>query len=228
MKTFFASIFIFLCALNLSAQNLVNPYRFGTAYVLKEDFEGSGYQNSWTEGGTGTVDEDATGLDGAQGLMISGTVQQPRTTNTLGSAYSSLDYFFLFQMTNIPAATVRFFEIKDSSGASAAIVSILTDGTLRITPAGGLNATTTDAMSVNTTNRIWVHYEKGTGANAIGSVAFSTDDTRPLSGNKFKSSTNGTGTTDVQTEVFGRAANATWTIWVDKFRINPSIGDSPP
>jgi hypothetical protein len=63
---------------------------------------------------------------------------------------------------------------------------------------GTANATTVATLSAGTTYYCWAYYSKGSGANAIYKVAFSTSKTKPTSGNNFAGGSNGSSTGDAR------------------------------
>jgi len=170
--------------------------------LLNQKFEGTGYDNSetWTESlGGGIVDEDytATVLDGSQSLRIQnaagGGVSYTAETFTAGGERWA---FCKIRLTSLEAVAVtRSIAFWNNVGATLAAVEINTSGTLHLV-CGATTADTVDAMSTGTTYYMWFHYLKGTGANAVADVGFSTTSTRPTSGNKFVQITTGSPTTD--------------------------------
>jgi hypothetical protein len=83
-------------------------------------------------------------------------------------------------------------------------------------------------MSTGTTYHVWVHYVKGSGSNAQSSVGFSTDGTRPTSGNKFTSYSNGTETADADNVRFMEEGGSNARAIIDKVRVDDAtIGDNP-
>jgi hypothetical protein len=209
----------------------------GATYLLQENFENVsvGYENIWTQAGSATtLDAKSTTspapLQGAQSLAITLAAQTGRTTNVLSSAYGTLDYYFLLDPVSIPAGARPIWACRDSAGNLIGSVQLNSDGTLRASAGGGTGQNTTDALSALTTYHVFITASKGTGANGVCTVGFSTDGTRPTSGNKFKSSSNGTMTTDQDRSIFGSfsAASTTVSFVVDKYRISSTtIGDNP-
>jgi hypothetical protein len=205
----------------------------GVSYLVQQDFEGAGYDNgeTWTESGTGTRDEDyATSpapLVGSQSLRVAVSSQGGTTTKAFASDQSTVEGYLQVHFVSLPASGKVFVAFRDSGGTR--LVNIEVGASSRITVRCGTGAaTTTDAISTGTTYHFWWRYVKGTGANAQASVAFSTDGTRPPSGNKFAAVTNGSRTTDANNIIIGPENNSTWEGIFDKVRVSAStIGDNP-
>jgi hypothetical protein len=102
-------------------------------------------------------------------------------------------------MSALPSSFVIPIQLQDSSFAGLFAVVVNSDGKVTCEDmVGGIFQTTVAAMVPNTTYRIWFHFKKGTGSNAIGEVWFDASDTRPASGsNNWAGGTNGQATGDV-------------------------------
>jgi hypothetical protein len=200
----------------------------GATYLVDQDFEGAGYDNgeTWTEAGSGTKDEDYTGtvLDGSQSLRIAQSSQNA-TTQTTFTANDEVWVYALFRPVSIPASTQTILEVKNNT-TSLVQLRHPGDGHLRVQ--GSTTATTVGLVSAGTTYHIWLRYVKGTGANAIASIGFSTDGTRPTSGNNFAQFTTGDATLQADVLVIGGPGITTQEhIW-DKVRVDDVvIGDNP-
>lgn len=202
----------------------------GPTYLVQEDFEGSGYQLTWTENGSGTLNEDYTTnvFNGTHALYINMAGNNGRTTNVFGTALATNYVYFALRMVSIPGATRRLCAIQ-SSGSTHSILQIDTSGRLIIQSIGGTAQTTVGALSVGTWYHVWMESRKGTGANGYANVAFSTDGTRPTSGDNYDESADGTMTSDIDRCYFGVNASSTVEYIVDKFRVDDVvIGNSPP
>lgn len=194
----------------------------GATYLVSEDCEGTGTPASWTDFGT-PVDWDYS--DGStQWLRVNDDLAystSPTFASTtdlwvyckvrIGTAIDANGYFIFLVGPNI--------EIQIFGASSDA---------LRVS--GSVNSpTTTDVWSPDTTYEVWVHYIAGSGANARCSVAFSTDGTKPTSGNKFTEFTTGTETGGVTAVRFGSVTGAAQDMRFDKMRVDDAdIGTSPP
>lgn len=201
----------------------------GTSYLVKQGFEGTGFDNgeTWTKSG-GTVNEDYTGivLEGSQSLLIQAAAATAYAYADF-AAQTTCEAYFLFRIETWPSTERFICKITDSGGTNTlASVGINATGKLSIRSGASL-AVTTDAVTVSTLTHVWVHYTKGAGANAVGTVAFSTDGTKPGSGNAFQQVTNSTATTDATRIQIGTSNTGTITFVADKIRVNPTIGSNP-
>lgn len=204
----------------------------GPSYLVKQDFEGVGYDNgeTWTESGTGgTVDSDytTTVLDGSQSLQIVLAASARQTATIFAPAQSDVWAYYLLRVITLPSASVIITRFL-SGGTEGLRVRMTTSGTLEVRAGGGTVANTAATLATGTTYHLWLHYTKGTGANAVASVAFSTTGVRPTSGTTFATSTNGTATVDVSTFALGTTTSGTINLIFDKVRVDDElIGDNP-
>ena len=186
---------------------LLTPYHgpgSSATYLIQQGFEGAGYDNSesWTESGS-TINEDYTGiaLVGSQSLRINTVSAQADTTSPAFASTSEIWGYCRFRPVDIDASTSIFGGFV-GSGADRLELRINSSGQI-IVFHGSNSATTIDAMSEGTTYHVWWYYKVGTGVNGLASVGFSTDGTKPTSGNKFVSLSNGTATQNITTVHFG-------------------------
>jgi hypothetical protein len=132
--------------------------------------------------------------------------------------------YFLFRPVVIPGSSSTFLTVN-SGGTPVESYRILADGRLQCLSG---STTTVGTVSAGTTYHVWCHYKKGSGANAVIDIAFSTDGLRPTSGNNFAQKTNGTSTSQVDRLIVGPTLN-TQTHIFDKVRVDDAqIGDNPP
>lgn len=228
--------FIFLPNLIRAQPYLLNPALLGAnqpaasgggaTYLIKQDFEGTGYDNSetWTEF-LGTPNEDYTGtvLDGAQSLLC--TANQ----GTRSPVFAGLDEIWFYCM-------IRFSVLKDSdilkfydAGQANQVqhVALNADGTITVSDGAFHSATTVTAFSANTTYHLWVRVKKGTGANGEGEVWVSTTTTRGTGNNHASHATGNQTWQPVQVELLQEAGTASNFIF-DKVRVDDVvIGDAP-
>jgi len=236
-------LFLFLAA-TAQAQILINPYAYGGAaptptpptYFADERFEGTGYENTWDEsGGTGTINEDYTTspLEGSQSLLLSSTNQHPHTKFVLPSNQDELWIFFSFRIDTALNTTRTIAVARDASGNEMAGVRITATNVLQIWLPNGTTGLT-DSPVTGTNYNLWWHIKKGTGADGICSIGFSTGTIEPTSGNSFRSQTNGTNTADFHELQFqittNTNTNTTGAIVFDKVLISDTgtIGNNPP
>lgn len=200
-------------------------------YLVKQDFEGTGYDNSETWSETGTVDEDyATApapLVGSQSARATGTTQ--RLTSPTFTGQDEVYWYFQVNLTTVPAGTLTFSAII---GPGVSIDRLGgAGGVLRI--GGTVNSpATSDAMATGTTYHFLVRYRKdldGGGGSAIYSVEFNTTGTFDGAGNDFTQATTGTDTAQATAVRFSWEGSTTTDYVVDKVRVDDvAIGSSPP
>lgn len=203
-------------------------------YILEENFEGTGFENTWTIEGGGTVDPDYTGvvLNGSQSLRVASTnVAMARARHDFPSGpYSELWGYFRLQMIALPSTTRQFFRLRDGSATVVFTLQVTSGGMIGVV-AGGTGGNTVSAVTAGNTFNFWWHWKKGTGSNAIGSVGFSADGSlvEVTSGNGFHQRSAGTATTDAAEMHFGNTANGANEFVVDKVRVlaTGAVGNYP-
>src|SRR4030095_13735684 len=99
-------------------------------------------------------------------------------------------------ITNTIVNNMRMVIVADNGFAEQASIQVQSSG-LRIVM-GTANATTVSTLVAGTKYYCWGHVKKGTGANGIADVAFSTTKVRPTSGNGFAQVTTGRTTANSQ------------------------------
>jgi hypothetical protein len=149
------------------------------AWLIKQDFEGVGYDNgeTWVQGGgSGIMDPDYTTdpISGAESLQISGS----SSTNVF-SYYQFTDKgaFYVRMRCRIESADSIFASMR-SSATTRATLSI-NSGKLRVLVGGGSNVNSLNNIPIATNIYIWFEFEKGTGSNAIARASFSLNSTKP-------------------------------------------------
>ena len=184
-----------------------------TSTLLNETFEGTGYSTTspaWTESlGGGTVNEDytTTVLDGSQSLRILTASDASSFLYNTFTAGSERWFYFMIRPVSTPnSGDAKMLEIWNSSQSRIADVLLTSGGALKVRHGANSSSATVGTMSDGTTYHVYIRYVAGSGANGVASVCFSTDGSRPTSGNNFTSLSTGTGT-----------ANANWLAigWVD-------------
>jgi hypothetical protein len=198
-------------------------------YLVKQGFEGTGYDNSETwNTEDGSPDPDYTGvvLDGSQSLRVNTSAGVGYTATTFADQDELWVYCKVRVVGSLPDGTMSLFSVMQAfSGVGG--VQLLDNGKLRASH-GGPIADTIDALSVDTTYHVWFHYTKGTGADGVASVGFSTDGTRPTSGNKFAIVSDGFSTEDAEKIRVGPQGSVTVDIVFDTFRVDDAeIGSNP-
>lgn len=205
-----------------------------TSPLISEHFEAAGYDEmNWNENlGTplGTIDEDYTSapLAGSQSLrIVKSTADQTYIAKSIPAGMGTDRWAHIIcRFTTLPTEDTPFLQFWESSFAShcsaVSILSVANGSKLRVYQ-GAVTGTTTDSVLIDTTYHIWFLYNDGTGANGFGYVGFSTDGTRPTSGNnKYAEITTGTSSADpgefeISLEGYGGTAAVVIvdTVWVD-------------
>ena len=169
-------------------------------YLICQNFEGTGYDNSeaWTE--NGTVDEDYTTtiLRGSQSCQITTTGYISPTDAFTGQ--STLYMHWLYRKASNPDSEARLFAIRSSAGYMA-YGHLQPDGTIKLTVGNGTPAYTSE-LSNDTTYHIWVVYTAGTAGNGSVSLYAGTGLTRPASPLATANNTGGTSVGDAIVVVF--------------------------
>ena len=185
-------------------------------YLLNETFNTTvGYDLTWTETAAGgTINEDEVIIvgEGAQSLNIISTGNNDNTREEFtanDTAYGHV--MFRYASLNGTTDLVHF----RSSGGVRLIVRTSGAGALTLLH-GSASVAVTDALSANTWVHIWFRYTKGTGADGVAEISWSTDTTRPTSGTKYATLSNGTATSTVNELYLGQNANETHTIYYDQ------------
>jgi hypothetical protein len=231
------------------------PVVVGSGVILSEDFES--WPSSWTYSGTqgtASVNEwnlqlttsvapastitnfDSTGLSMQGNFVLKmsdpGGDFPSVTLATNLTAYDEVWAFFRFRTTALaPAGSGKgYFELLNGSSGGAIVCSINlgAGNTLEITD-GSASADTVASISANTTYWLWLHYKISTSDNGIAEIGFSTDGTKPTSGNSFASITTGTDTDQAIAIRMTPPASAGGPAYWDTIRFdNHPIGSNPP
>lgn len=221
-----------LVALSASAQAplesllLLTPTSGAAAptYLVKQDFEGAGYDNgeTWTE--NASPNEDYT----TSPAPLAGS-QSWQTAAVGGEAYTSFtgqSTCYAYAMFNFSALdnAVEVFEIRDSGGTYVTRIRIFSDGSVRAINFASGTTSAAGTIAINTTYHMWIKYVKGTGANSTSDVWISTTSTKPGSPTISVSGA-GSNTDAARVAVMGwNGGNYIW----DKIRIDDAdIGSAP-
>lgn len=145
----------------------------GQTFLIDEGFEGTGYEESWTET-TGTPNEDYTDtvLSGSQSLYMNGTAASQSTDSSNIGDQTDFWIKFKFRPLTLPGAgreIIRFMLNGAQSGSSE--LQIDASGRLVLLN-GTASATTAAGMSVGNTYDVWIHFVAGSGANGIALAAW--------------------------------------------------------
>lgn len=194
---------------------LINSYRFGSsepAWLIKQGFEGDGYDNgeSWTPvgtGGTGAVDPDYTGivLAGSRSLRILLSSQSGGTYREV-AANGALYVRMMLRMDSTANGVIATMRTANTVRATLSRIG----NKMRVQASGGSANDTTDDIPTGTTLYLWFEYVSGSGSDAIARAGWSTTPTKPTlaaGGATTCASTNGTGTGTVNRLYLGTTAS---------------------
>lgn len=205
-------------------------------YLISENFDGAGTPTSWTVTGTGTSNFDYTTspapLEGTQSYRASTATQTIRCESINISDATEVYCYVLFRPVTFSANTRNFIGFENSGGGTIYPFIRNSAGTIEVSH-GGASATTVGSMSAGTTYHVWFYWKAKVGAaDGVAWIGWSTDGTRPTSGNNFQQVTAGTSSsTAVRAVILGVApddSNVTQELIWDKLRVDDvTIGDNP-
>lgn len=179
--------------------------------LIDENFEGTGTPSPWTvaaPAASPNFDNASSPLSGSQDMKADVTVD----VGAYATFAASSELWAQFEITHntVPGSSVPVFWFTDTAVTSYLEVVMDTAGGLFIAPSSGSNSgTTVDAVATGVQRWIFFHYKKGTGANALYDVEFSTSSTRTGSGNKFVGVSNGAVAADM-TRFYFYTTGANW------------------
>lgn len=206
-------------------------------YLLNQNFEGTGYDNSetWTETlNDGTIDEDytTTVLHGSQSLFINDTVSP--YPNTVSSSWSSATVtygYFMLRLDARPGSLFTLF-IGRLGANTRFVIDVLATGAIRAygnVGGSGTAAIPVSVLSGSTTYHIWWSIDATSSPETV-TIAFSTDGVRPTSGNNYASSVSDMSSNIDRlffTTLFLTGSSTTETI-IDRVLVDDvQIGDNP-
>lgn len=180
-----------------------------TNYLAAFDFEETGTPTgTWSTGGAGgtiSYDHTADPLEGAESLTVENAGADAYASLNLGSGYAELYVAVKVQVSGTPSAQDKIL-IMATSGASQRGYAMLTTGNKIDGGVSGGSDTTASTVGIPTTGYVsmMIRYKKGTGTDAEVEV-WVTDNT--TSWGTPTSSSNGTGTDDVQIVRFWSDSN---------------------
>jgi hypothetical protein len=196
----------------------------GSSFLIEEGFEGTGFENTWTKAGTGTVDEDQTTIviAGSQSLHIN-LASQTGNAYTAFTAQGSLFAKFRFRVAST-SSNPTIATIRNGATVLASLILVGANRTLRVN-GGGSNGSASGTIATNTNIYIWFEYIKGTGANAICRAGWSLTDVKPdlsVTGAQTCIASNGTGTLDADRLYLGPTLSSTYECFFDSIQIAAS------
>jgi len=223
----------FTGSLTLSAPNLDNVVvglsGTGTAsevaYLLNQNFEGAGYDNSetWTETlNGGTINEDYTtiALYGSQSLnMIAPAANAPLLVSPTFTATPTPSLFLAFRFNVLPTSADQLIKFRNGSTEVCRINYNSTNQVISVTSGADTQALLTGAV-INTTYYLWIDQTASTG---VAIAYLSTTTTKPETG-----VTANKGSASAETSnMFVKAWNS-MDIVVDRILLSDSVIGSNP
>lgn len=200
----------------------------GATYLVKQDFEGTGYDNgeTWTESGAGTVDEDWTDpLIGTQSLRLATVSQSATNQSPTFTAQAECYGYFVVHGATVEALNRIWFTGRAGTTVSLEIRRE-SSGVFRLRH-GTTSTNATTGIVADITYHVWWHYNDDSGPDdGTARLWISTTDTKP--GSPEAVITTGTATGDIDNVVLGAQNTGTEEIIFDKVRVdNVDIGSSP-
>jgi hypothetical protein len=236
MRAFLVLAVLFVAmTLSSSSDTTVFVSRIGASGPdVTENFDGAGYQTSWTEV-TGNANEDyATApapLEGTQSLYMQTEAAQQEVRKSF-TASDTVYVYMLFRSTTLPAGLRQQFAIKDGSGNTLMEAHLVPGPPWQWEVSDGVSVSSSGGATVSngTTYHIWMEYTRGGGANSVHKFCWSTDGVKPTAGTAFINFSNGTSTGQASRFEIGTwSAGVSGDYIVDKFRLSrtAAFGSNP-
>ena len=198
------------------------------SYLIQQDFEGTGYDNSetWTPEGTGTADPDSVSpaLVGSQSLKLTESATYINVTSPTFASKSEVWSYFQMQVGTV-ANGRRFLNFYSDSTLIARVRMNAFSGIDVVSGTG--EASTGVTFSTGVTYHVWFHWKSGDTVD----VGFSTDGTRPTLSPYFASISSGVASGTINKVMIGQPASEgtdTSVYSLDKVRVDDVLIDSNP
>lgn len=200
-----------------------------TGDLVTETFETNpGYDMGWSGiSGTGTLDPDysTTGLslEGSECCHLVYDNNQRYITLDLGAAVALTQFWgrVRVRITTDAGTDCIFLSVRDTANGGQAGLRVASNEQMVLAMTNAVSGATTDSLAVDTSYYVWFYWKQSSGANdGISRVAFSTDTTRPTSGNQFKENTACTATYSIRYFRIGQATNQTQNMYIDEILIS--------
>jgi len=194
------------------------------SYIHEQNFETTGAPSLWSASGTVDWDYTTTVLQGSESMFVDTSATKEYAILTLAAAYNEIWGYFLLRMPVVEGLSRDFVYLKATASTQGGIRRN-SDGTVRVANGAGV-ATTVATLDVSTTYHVWFYFNETTNTS---NVAFSTDGTRPTSGDNFAETTSGNANTDVDVFEFGGVTStSTHSFIFDRVLFDDEqIGNSP-
>lgn len=198
---------LLLCALPVCAQVLPTARAIATPTpaaatgglagdILEETFEANEYDNTWTElfsqNPNGNTSTSGLGLQGAECVYLDGSTTDQGIEFSMGTQ-AELYVRFRYRPDTIPtyndANILYFSNTSGGAGTRRFALRFNSNGTLETVATSTASTATVGAMSADTTYYVWFHFRN---SDRLCEVGFSTDTTRPTTGDNYTSVNLGT------------------------------------
>lgn len=237
-------VFILIFCLTLSAKAQFGSYAdlpflassssaaAAVTYLVKQDFEGAGYDNgeTWVESGTGTINEDYTTvvLEGSESLRINMASQTAKTLIVF-PAQREVWAYFLVRFLRFSNAPDLLGGLNENSPTQA---TLMRQSSGLVSLNNSTSAQPTNSVFTNITYSVWWHEKRTLSNTGIVDIAWSTNTTKPLTNwaGQFARFSNGTRTHDLTNiTLFTTQFSLQQEAIFDHVRVSTNeIGDNPP
>lgn len=155
--------------------------------LVEENCEGTGTPSGWTDSGSPNWDYTTTVAQGSQAVFVGSGAASYKTF----TGNTTVHICTRFRIpSSIPGVTTTYQAIRDSGGSALATFRVNSSGQFIVFANGSESTATVSSIVADTWYYVWGTFVSG----GTCSVAFSTDGTKPTSGNAFTSKTGGSGT----------------------------------
>jgi hypothetical protein len=182
---------------SLATQGLY-PGATPTETLLVYEPFGSGVP--WAKTGTNVDLAYTPGLGSEFCARIGGGVGTSNTSTNLTGQTETWVAFYLCVDALVTNSWTYHVNVLNASSGGVATLRLYnnTDNTVTVSVyAGSVSATLKDRLTIGLTNKCWLHFKKGTGADSVADFEFAAvDGSRVGSGNKYAQVSNGNATTD--------------------------------
>jgi hypothetical protein len=148
-----------------------------SAYLIDEDFEGTGAPSVWTTiGGLPDWDHTDTPLEGSQSCWTNSI--NAYINYDFGANYDTLSIYFIVSITNAPASSIHCVAFQNDGTNLSSFYLLTTSGSIRVYN-GTVNSTAAGVLNYAEAVYVWMDYTKGTGADGITRIYMSNTSSKP-------------------------------------------------
>lgn len=218
-------LILFLLGVTASAQMLIPQFfskpPVSVSYLFKESLEAPGFENSgWLTNST-AVSAFTPAIDGSYSLKLPSACNATNSFASNGTIYA----FFMIEGLATNGNGASICSLLDSADATMAVVKLTSADVFRLELGTGVNNSSVSMATTGSVYYVWLDYQQGTGANAVGHLYVATTSTKPGSA----SATVSNGSTTGQASKIKLATGSGIQMVYDKIRVSLSnIGSSPP